>query len=108
MRFRSQHDPEVMSNLDILETVLGRQSTQLTGWGIYLATSTESASTVSQSDQTSEDIVSLRMKLIATKYQISEMTLEMWEIRDELVARGLLPAPLVPPQVPDQDSTPTS
>ena len=108
VRLRSQHDPEVMSDLDILETILGRQSTRLTGWGRYPATSTETGSTIGQSDQTSEDTVSLRAELIVAKSQISEMTLEMREMRDELVARGVLPPPPVAPHVPDQGSAPTS
>ena len=87
-----------MSDLQILETVLGRQSTRLTGWGRYPTTSTETTTTIGQSDQTFEDIVSLRVELIATKSQISDMTLEM---RDELVARGVLPPPPVAPHVPD-------
>ena len=48
---------------------------------------------------------SLRTELIAAKSQISEMTLEM---RDELVARGVLSLPPVAPYVPDQGSAPTS
>ena len=118
VHLRSQHDPEVMSDLQILETVLGRQSTRLTGWGRYPATSTDTASTAAQSDQTSEDTISLRAELIAAKSQISDMTLEMREMRDklvqvrdlrgELVARGVLPPPPVPPQIPDQRSAPTS
>ena len=115
VHLRSQHDPEVMSDLQILETVLGRQSTRLTGWGRYPATSTDTASTAAQSDQTSEDTISLRAKLIAAKSQISDMTLEMRDelvqvrdLRSELVARGVLPPPLVPPQIPDHRSAPTS
>ena len=118
VHLRSQHDPEVMSDPQILETVLGRQSTRLTGWGRYPATSTDTASTAAQSDQTSEDTISLRVELITAKSQISDTTLEMREMRDELVqvrdlrgelmARGVLPPPPVPPQIPDQRSAPTS
>ena len=85
VHLRSQHNPEVMFDLHILETVLGRQSTRLTWWGRYPATSTETASTAAQSDQTSEDTISLWVELIATKSQILDMTLEMREMRDELV-----------------------
>ena len=115
VRLRSQHDPEVMSYLDILEIVLGRQFTRLTRWGKYPATSTKTTSSVGQSDQTSDDTVSLRAELIAAKSHICDMTLEMRDelvhvrdLRGKLVARGILPSPPVPPQVPDQGSAPTS
>ena len=77
----------------------------LTGWARYLATSTETASTIGQSDQTFEDTVSLRAELIVAKSQISEMILEM---RDKLLARRVLPPTPVTPHVPDQGSAPTS
>ena len=95
---RSQHDPEVMLELDILERVLGRQSTQLTGQGIYHATRTETEPIVGQSNQNFEDVVSLQEELTIAKSKISEMTLEMrkmrgehvemMEMHHELVARG--------------------
>ena len=59
----------------------------------------------------------MQAELIAAKSQISYMTLEMREMRDELVqvrdlhgelvTRGVLPLPPVPPEIPYQRSAPT-
>ncbi|PON91089.1 hypothetical protein TorRG33x02_131200, partial [Trema orientale] len=104
LQLRQHNPPENMTDKDILEKVLGRQSVRLFGWGRSPSTSD---ATCTSEESGRPTYAQLLEDLNIYKFRFQELEGDVELMRQALISKNIMP-PSSRPHVSDQSSGPSS
>ena len=102
---RAEHSPDVLSDKEIMERVLGRRSVRLSGWGRSTSGSTATSDSGRTRRPTYEELAEL---LNTTQQQLHDVVEGLDECRQVLRQHNLMPPPPPRTSVSDQNSAPAT
>ncbi|PON49271.1 hypothetical protein PanWU01x14_231460 [Parasponia andersonii] len=104
---RAEHTPEVLSDKDIMEHILGRHSVYLKGWGQSPSGST-ATSDMNSGEPRHPTYDELDKRLTSTQQQLFEVVEGLNECRQVLREHNLMPPQRCKTTVSDQNSGPAT
>ena len=105
MALRAEHTPDVLSDKEIMERILGCQSVRLSGWGRSISGSTATSDSSEPCGPTYKKLVE---RLSTTQQQLYEVLEGLDECRQVLRQHNLMPPPRPRTSISDQSSGPTT
>ena len=102
---RAEHTPDVLSDKEIMERVLGRHSVRLSGWGRSTTSSTATSDSGRTRRPTYEELAE---QLNTTRQQLHEVVEGLDECRQVLRQHNLMPPPRPRTSISDQNSGPAT